>query len=105
MAYPNTFVAGDNLFRDFQVDFSDAAIKALSPMDQHIFVSARDVVVFGKTAMTCLTCHDVHGQNSEKHQDLDDTVICSSCHVPATDNTKLRDAVNQQRVHSRVCEY
>ena len=31
--YPNNFVAGDNLFRDFQVDLSDAAIARLDPAD------------------------------------------------------------------------
>ena len=38
LPYPQTFVPGDNLFRDFRVDFSDAAIKALPPIDQHILV-------------------------------------------------------------------
>ena len=27
LPYPNNFVAGDNLFRDFQVDFSDEALE------------------------------------------------------------------------------
>jgi len=68
LPYPNTFVPGDNLFRDFRVDFSDAAIRALSAADQHIYINVRDVAVFGRSAITCLSCHDVHGQRSEKHQ-------------------------------------
>ena len=108
LLYPNTFVAGDNLFRDFRVDFSDASISARSTVDQHIYLSARDVAVFDQSAMTCLTCHDVHRQSSEKHQQLESAAICSSCHIPGTDNTKLRDALlpsNRLRAHSRVCDY
>lgn len=108
LPYPNTFVAGDNLFRDFQVDFSDDAIDALPPVDQHIFLNARDVVAFGRSKSSCLTCHEVHGQSSEKHQQLDNTAICSSCHVAGTDNSKLRDAMlpkNRLQAHSRICDY
>ena len=122
LPYPNTFVAGDNLFRDFQVNFSDAAIEALPPQDQHIFLSAREVVVFDKARSSesdsptggasqgtnCLTCHQVHSQSSEKHQQLENASICSACHVPDTDNTKLRAAMfrlNRLRAHSRTCDY
>lgn len=108
LPYPNTFVAGDNLFRDFQVDFSDAAIKALPVIDRHIYLSGRDVAIFNQSSMTCLTCHEVHGQSTEKHQQLGSSAICISCHVPGTDNTKLRDAVrpsNRLRDRSRVCNY
>jgi hypothetical protein len=86
LPYPNTFVAGDNLFRDFRVDFSDAAIEALPVADQHIYLNVRDVAVFEQTGTTCLTCHDVHGQSSGKHQQLADAAICSSCHVQGTNN-------------------
>jgi predicted CXXCH cytochrome family protein len=108
LPYPNTFVAGDNLFRDFQVDFSDKAINALSPLDQHIFLNARDVVVLGKAAVSCLSCHDVHGQSSAKHRRLENADLCSSCHVPAGENSKLRGEVlkvNRLRSHNRVCEF
>ena len=39
-----TFVAGDNLFRDFKVDFSDKSIKKLNPIDRHVFESTVAVV-------------------------------------------------------------
>ena len=108
LPYPNTFVAGDNLFRDFQVDFSDAAIKDLPAIEQHIYLNARDVVVFARSAMTCLACHDVHAQKSEKHKQLEHATICSSCHVPRTDMSELRHLLlpaNRLRAHSRVCDY
>jgi hypothetical protein len=108
LPYPNTFVAGDNLFRDFVVDLSDEAIKTSVAIDQHIYLNARDVAVYEQTKTTCLTCHSVHGQNTEMHQQLDDSAICASCHIPGTDNTRLIDAVgpaNRRRAHSRVCDY
>ena len=108
LPYPNTFVAGDNLFRDFQVDFADTSIMALPVVDQHIFLNTRNVAIFDLSAVTCLTCHDVHDQSSEKHQQLEDTAICSSCHVPGTGNSTLRDAMlplNRLRTHSRICDY
>ena len=108
LPYPNTFVPGDNLFRDFQVDFSDAAIQALPAIEQHIYRNARDVAVSDRSETTCLTCHDVHRQRSDKHQRLETAGICSSCHVPGTDNGRLREALlpaARRRARSRVCEY
>jgi len=108
LSYPNTFVAGDNLFRDFQVVFSDSAINALPNVDQHIYLNARDVAVFGQTSMTCLTCHNVHNQSSQKHQSLRDARICATCHMPDTDNSKLRatfSASARRKSHSPICDY
>ncbi|MEO8493585.1 MAG: hypothetical protein ABI614_00835 [Planctomycetota bacterium] len=108
LPYPNTFVAGDNLFRDFQVDFSDASLEALPAIDQHIYLNARDIAVFDRAATTCLTCHDVHRQSSEKHQQLADAAICSSCHVAGSNNRELRDAVlpiNRRQAHRRICDF
>src|SRR6185436_13733122 len=51
--YTNNFVPGDNLFRDFQIDFSERAFEALSAADRHVLDNVRDVVVFGKEALTC----------------------------------------------------
>ena len=108
LPWPNTFVAGDNLFRDFQVDFADEAIAEQPKIDEHIFLNVRDVAISGHSPTTCLTCHDVHGQNTEKHRMLDETRICSSCHIPGTENTPLRPSVlpaNRLRTHSSICDY
>jgi hypothetical protein len=108
LPYPNTFVAGDNLFRDFKVDLSDAAIKTLPAIGQHIYRNARDVAAFGQNTMTCITCHNVHGHSSRKHRHLNDTATCSLCHVPGTDHVELRDqmlAINRLRTGNRVCGY
>jgi hypothetical protein len=78
--FPTNFVAGDNLFRDFQIDFSDLALKDLSTADRHVLENVRDVVVLGKEAMTCLTCHDVHSRSGKKHHLVPEGDSCLSCH-------------------------
>jgi predicted CXXCH cytochrome family protein len=78
--YPTNFVAGDNLFRDFRADFSDAALLALSSADRHVMESVRAVVVFGREAVTCLSCHDVHGRSSKKHHRVPESDNCLTCH-------------------------
>lgn len=78
--YPTNFVAGDNLFRDLRADFSDAALAALSSADRHVMENVRGVVVFGREAVTCLSCHDVHGRSSRKHHRAAEGDSCLTCH-------------------------
>lgn len=99
--WPNNFVAGNNLFRDFQVDLSDAAIDQLAPLDRHVFENARDVALRGDSSITCLTCHQVHGGTTEKHHGLAESRLCRSCHDPA--RPKSEPTIHTP--HSRVCEY
>ena len=68
--YANQFVAGDNLFRDLQVDFSDEALAALNPGDRHILENVRQVVQRGDRRTTCLSCHRVHSPSTRAHQAL-----------------------------------
>jgi hypothetical protein len=99
--YPNNFVAGDNLFRDFQVDFSADAIDRLDPGDRHIVQNVRDVVLLGKDRVTCLSCHDVHKQSSRKHHLLAQAESCFTCHGEAG----LKHERKPYAVHSKVCGY
>lgn len=99
--YPNNFVAGDNLFRDFAVDLSDAAIAKLNPADRHVLENARDVVIIGKNDVTCLSCHEVHKQSSLKHRRVADSGICLNCHQP----TGPKSARKPYQVHSARCRY
>ena len=106
--WPATFVAGDNLFRDFEVDFSEGAIDQLSIMDQHIFLNSRDVATGKEQNITCLTCHDVHGQSTEKHMELNNTAICASCHIAESENSRLRPGLEPAKKlenHSKTCQY
>jgi predicted CXXCH cytochrome family protein len=88
LPYPNNFVAGDNLFRDYQVDLSAAAIAELNPADRHVQENVRDVVLLGKDSVTCLTCHNVHQQTAKKHREVAESALCANCHVP--ESKKIR---------------
>ncbi len=101
LSYPNQFVAGDNLFRDFQVDFSDDHLKSLNPADRHVVENVRDVVMRGKVDVTCLTCHDVHKSTSRKHRLVATSELCLNCHN-AEGSKKV---VKKYEVHSKVCGY
>ena len=50
----------------------------LNPGDRHIYINARDVVQNGGT-VTCLGCHQVHGDTSRKHRLVLTSVICQEC--------------------------
>jgi predicted CXXCH cytochrome family protein len=101
LPYPNNFVAGDNLFRDFEVDFSDKALAKLNPGDRHVVENIRDVVIHGQEAVTCLSCHDVHRQASRKHHTVAEGRICLNCHNAGEPKSKR----TLYRVQSPLCGY
>ncbi len=108
LPYANTFVPGDNLFRDFEIDLSAESIGKLPTAQRHISMNTRDVVLHDQSAMTCITCHDIHQPGSQKHQDLEDAAICASCHKPNTDNSELLDSFkleSKQRIGNKTCDY
>ena len=100
LPYPNQFVAGVNLFRDFQASFSLANDKSLNAGDRHVYRNVRDVVVNGSET-TCLSCHKIHGQSTDKHRRVLREEICVDCH----NAEGPRKAVRTYTVHSSVCEY
>ncbi len=101
LPYPNTFVAGDNLFRDFHVDLSAATIGKLHPAERHVVENVRDVVLRGDEAVTCLSCHDVHRQSSAKHRRVARRDLCLNCH----DVTGRETAYDPLNLHSAACRY
>lgn len=101
LPYPNQFVAGDNLFRDFQVDLSDEALARQGPADRHILENVRAVVLAGQEDVTCLSCHDLHQQSSKKHHRLAETQLCYNCHH--AEGPKKH--VKTYEVHSTTCGY
>ena len=108
LPYPNTFVPGDNLFRDFQVDLSEQNIQSMVPIEWHIFENVRDIVVLGREQVTCLSCHQVHGNDVFRHREVQATAICGSCHTSTEHPEALIE--NYQRAldrgaASRTCEY
>lgn len=99
LPYPNNFVAGDNLFRDFKIDFSEQALKILSIADRHVVENVRDVVAFGKEAVVCSSCHDIHGRSRKKHHLLPKNDSCMTCHD--TDGFRLDRKLFT--THSKTC--
>lgn len=100
LPYPNNFVAGDDLFQDFHVDFSKAGDAGMSPNDRHIYTNARDVVLHASD-VTCLSCHKVHDNNTAKHRLVLTGPICLDCHYAEGPKRKVRQSVAK----SDVCEY
>jgi hypothetical protein len=101
LPYPNNFVVGDNLFQDYQVDFSKADDQSLNPGDRHVLRNVRDVALYGSEFPTCLTCHDLHKQSSFKHRRAPRTAACIDCH----NAEGPLSAVKPYTVHSALCEY
>ncbi|MEX2114240.1 MAG: cytochrome c3 family protein [Pirellulales bacterium] len=101
LPYPNNFVAGDNLFKDFQVDFERADDEELNPADRHVLRNVRDVALLGRENMTCLTCHDVHKGSSDKHRNLPSEALCFDCH----NRSEPIKGHQTYEVHSERCEY
>ena len=98
MPYPNNFIAGDNLFKDFAVEFAKADDESLNPGDRHILLNVRDVVLRGQLNTTCLTCHQVHANSTANHSAATFGPVCATCHGP-------RLQVKPYIVHSTLCEY
>jgi len=100
LPYPNNFVAGDDLFADFQVDFAQADDSKMNPPDRHIVRNARDVVLNGGD-VTCISCHKIHDNTSAKHRLVLTGPICLDCH----NAEGPKKAVKQYTVHSELCGY
>lgn len=101
LPYPNNFVAGDNLFQDYEVDFSKADDQSLNPGDRHIFRNVRDVALFGSDFPTCINCHELHKDSSFKHRRAPRTAICNDCHNA---EGPIKGS-KPYAVHSALCEY
>ncbi|HEU0176550.1 MAG TPA: hypothetical protein VFV58_19965 [Blastocatellia bacterium] len=100
LPYPNNFVAGDNLFRDLDVDWAKADDQKLNAGDRHVWRNARDVALYGNESITCLSCHQVHANTSFKHRRVLRAPICAECHQ----GEGFKD-VKRYEVHSSLCEY
>jgi hypothetical protein len=100
LPYPNTFVAGDNLFRDFQAGLSDKDLASMDPADRHVARSVREMLA-DKTQASCLACHDVHSQSTTRHRTLAESAICADCHQPG----KPKNKPIVYEGHSPLCGY
>ncbi|MBK5292020.1 MAG: hypothetical protein JJE04_10130 [Acidobacteriia bacterium] len=100
LPFPNLFIPGGNLFQDFQVDLKLADDAALNPGDRHVYRSVRDVTENGATT-TCLSCHSLHGNSTDKHRRVLSSPICLDCHFDG----RPRKEVVKYIVRSAICEY
>jgi hypothetical protein len=105
LPWPNNFIAGDNLFQDFEVDLTKADDEKLNPGDRHIYRNVRDVVVEGKDYPTCINCHQVHApsraQSVARHKLPPRSPVCFDCH---NDEASIKGA-KRYTVTSSLCEY
>ena len=105
LPYPNNFIAGDNLFQDFEVDWSKADDEKLNPGDRHVYHNARDVVMYGKDYPTCINCHQVHAPSHEqsiaRHKVPPRSPVCFDCH----NNESAIKGAKKYTVTSGLCEY
>ena len=95
LPYANNFIVGADLFRDFQLGEPEP-----NPGDRHVYANVRDVLENGG-AMTCMSCHQVHGDSAQKHRRVLTGPICLECH----NETGPKKAVKAFVVHSKLCEY
>jgi nitrate/TMAO reductase-like tetraheme cytochrome c subunit len=100
LPYPNNFVPGDDLFHDYQVDLKLADDTTLNPGDRHIYQNVRDILQNNGT-VTCINCHQIHGDSSRKHRLVLSGPICLECH----NAEGPKKNVKTYTVHSAVCEY
>lgn len=100
LPYPNGFSAGGDLLKDYEADFAKADDASLNPGDRHVWASVRDVVKNGSDT-TCISCHRVHANSSERHRRVLTSALCQQCH----NAEGPKKAVKQYAVHSALCEY
>jgi predicted CXXCH cytochrome family protein len=100
LPYPANFTAGEDLFKDYEVDWTKADDPSLNAGDRHVWKNVRDVVKNGGDT-TCLSCHRVHANSSDKHRRVLTSAICQECH----NAEGPKKAVKTYTVHSALCEY
>lgn len=98
--WPNNFVAGDNLWLDYEADLKKAIELELNAGDRHIYRNVQDVLE-NASEVTCLSCHNLHGNSTTKHRKVLTSQACVDCHE-ASGPKKL---VKQYSVSSKTCNY
>jgi predicted CXXCH cytochrome family protein len=83
------------------VDWSDKHLDSLDPTERHTLDNVRNVIIFEKNQLTCLTCHSVHAQSTAQHQQLDEQAFCLNCHNAGEPKTTIKP----HRRHSPLCGY
>lgn len=79
--WPKGYLAGEDLLNDYEYDFSNKALRALSLADRHVAQNVKDVAFKGRDKVTCVSCHSIHGMSKQAHKILPKTKLCYSCHI------------------------
>jgi hypothetical protein len=66
--YPYAYVAGDDLFKDFQVDLQHDAKAQIDDSDSHVYLKTR-AVMQGGSEKSCVDCHRIHGLPEARQKD------------------------------------
>ena len=66
--YPHAYVAGDDLFKDFQVDLKLDEKSQLDSSDSHVYLKTR-AVMQGGSEKSCVDCHRIHGPPEPQQRD------------------------------------
>lgn len=66
--YPHAYVAGDDLFKDFQVDLQLDSKAQLDSSDSHVYLKTR-AVMEGGSDKSCADCHRIHGPPEAQRRD------------------------------------
>ena len=66
--YPHAYVAGDDLFKDFQVDLELGRKAQLDSSDSHVYLKTR-AVVERASDKSCTDCHRIHGPPEPQRRD------------------------------------
>ncbi|MBI3210627.1 MAG: hypothetical protein HYZ37_17210 [Candidatus Solibacter usitatus] len=90
--YAYHYVAGDDLFSDYQAGNS-------SDGDRHVFRNVQDTLQ-NKSDVTCLNCHVVHAGSSQKHRRVLTSPACLDCH----NETGPKKAVKPYSRANTACE-
>jgi len=99
--YAFHFVPGDDLFADFSADLSKAADNALNPGDRHVYRNVREMLSNSESPSTCLSCHALHQNSTQKHRRVLTSEVCLDCH----NATGPKKAIKPYKVTSTLCEY
>lgn len=81
LPYANNYVVGDDLFADFAVDWSPAALDTAPPRERHILENIRAIREDNEET-TCLSCHNIHRASGRRHRTVASSTYCHICHQP-----------------------
>src|SRR5262249_32998014 len=98
--YAYHYVAGDDLFKDYQADLGKADDTSLNAGDRHVWRNVRDGLQ-NNSDTSCISCHAVHANSSQKHRRVLTSAACLDCH----NETGPKKDVKKYAVTSPLCEY